>query len=552
MTLYPFFLHAWFCRRRFVRLLAAVGAVMATGRADERARPDVAQGVVMMSPFEVSANRFDFIGWQTYRSPHFVVYSDGGEKTVRPLLREMEMLHLASEALWGQPAPRRAPVVVVLPASSSDWRKLRSRGAVRWQVEVSTFGRFAYCLVAEYDWEREGAQTLWAALAGLEANWIGPEPSFAVSKGVSSYFETATFRENTVTVGEYNSRVRVLQDLGWMQWSRFFAITSESPEYVRDGPDLRRFMAQSALWVQYLLDPAAPERRKNLRQWNAVFAAGWRPPETLFQSLFGLDYSALKTTLWERTLTGRGAPRRFTFSAEELAFEITVEAAKTKAMRELFVLIQILNQRVEASEEALDSLLGKGLETAALRPLLVEACLNWKRPEAAATLLDELIAEGDATPESYAMAAGLRLERSLGAALAINGRLSAEDTSLIQSWCEQALAMEPRLVQANEVSAVAVGWGASVSPVGIQTLTRRFERLRENGRLDWCLAALAMTQWRLGDEREARKVSEYLLQSLAVRAPVKVVARDLLAQLPEQAEVPSIETEADAAAGSGG
>src|SRR5688572_25382778 len=85
---------------------------------------------VKMSPYEVSANSVGFEGWIKLRTEHYILYTDASVDEATNVLRELEMVHVATQYFFRRPASKRRPVVVVLPCSWSDWRKIASKGNV--------------------------------------------------------------------------------------------------------------------------------------------------------------------------------------------------------------------------------------------------------------------------------------------------------------------------------------------------------------------------------------------------------------------------------------
>lgn len=114
-------------------LLRASAAFVAWGAAVLAAEGPV----VALSPYEVTASTMQFKNWIKVSSPHFSIYTDISALEAMTIAREMEMLHLAAQHFFGRVALHRAPMVFVLPATGSDWRKLDSKGSVEWKVAIS-------------------------------------------------------------------------------------------------------------------------------------------------------------------------------------------------------------------------------------------------------------------------------------------------------------------------------------------------------------------------------------------------------------------------------
>lgn len=515
------------------KLLFTVGLSLAalwTTRAPAAEPAPPAETAVMMSPYEVKANSVEFKGWTKLRSPNFVVYTDARAQEVRPLVRQMEMLHMIAQVMFGRRPLAHEPMTIILPTSRSDWRKLRSKGRVEWKVAVSGFNTYAYGSLVEYDWQRDGIDTLWAGMSSTETRWLGLELPFTLNKGVAFFYETLKVGDGGVRIGRGNPRVAALNHYGWMDWSRLFGVGAGSSEFVKESGDLYRFSGQASLFVHYLLTREDTVSLPQLLQWGALLEAGVAPTSEHFQAVFGLTYDALQARL-EKFLNGEEFKVKiFGFPPEALNFVVTEVDVKVQEMRDLFVLVQIINQQVDDSKASLDVLLAKGLTTRALAPLLIEACADWGRPTETLTELRAMLAEGHDAAEAYALAAKLLLEESMKID-DIDSWIAAEPAAQARRWCEAALEREPLLLEANECLTALLVHGETVTPEDVDRVKHRCEVMAGNGRTDVCLAALALGAWRAGDPDRARRICQHVLGSDYAGKRARTLVEGVLARI---------------------
>ncbi|HUR56815.1 MAG TPA: hypothetical protein VM029_03840, partial [Opitutaceae bacterium] len=382
-----------------------LGGVLAAVVVAAAAEPHAEGPMVKMSPYEVTASTVQFKHWIKVSSPHFCVYTDVSALEAMTIVREMEMLHLAAQQFFGRPALRRRPMIFVLPASGSDWRKLESKGRVEWKVAISDPAHTVVDLVlAHYDWQARDLDLVWAEVGAAECHWLNLPLPLWFERGVMGFLETAEFTKDSIALGRVSERVRHVQETGWLPWGRLFAVSVQDREYRKDG-EFQRYAGQCIAFVQYMLAHSDAAWLERLMTWTALMDAGVPPTEAEFNAVFGQDWKAWQKTM-ERYLGG-GTYKIVTaqFKPEMLKFDVLQLDAPPREMRELFILGQILNQNVPASQVSLDSLLAKGLESEGLREILVEACLKWDRADAVSENLRRLIAAKSTNPEVYALAA---------------------------------------------------------------------------------------------------------------------------------------------------
>lgn len=479
--------------------------------------------VVEMSPYEVSAASVEFEGWKKLISPNFIVYTDAASTEVRPAIEKLEMVFMATQVTLGRRPLVHAPITVVLPSSRSDWKKIRSKGKVKWKVGATSFDELAYFVILEYDWQDEGVDLLYAITSNLNFELLGVKGAFPIRRGLTYFFETAELIDGALNIGGANRRVSFLKNERWFDWERFFAIHPSSPEFVRDSYDVHRFSAQSAIFVHYMLMQEDPQVKEQLWEWNALLHAGNKPTEVLFQSVFGMNWSELRKTMKDYLSKGSFTTRLYRFPPESMKFVVTELDIKAQEMRELFVLVQINNQKIEDSELALDSLLKKGLKTEELRAMLVGACLSWKRPEAALKVLRDMVASGNQFPEVYTAAAELIFESQ-----PLEGFPPVELLDEVASLLTIALKEEPLWADAIEGMTQVLATGVAVGDEQVQEIKQLCLRLQGNGQTDGALVSLAFASWRNGDEARAKRVCDLLAGSLFTRRPAKLFAERIV------------------------
>ncbi len=494
-------------KRWLIPIVLGIGLIVPTGAwAEEQEAP------VEMSAYEVMAHSVKFRNWKKLSSPNFTVYTDARSRRVRGLVREMEMMHLAAQVILGRRPLHHEPVRVILPNSWSDWRKLRSRGEVQWQVAVSSLSSFSPTCLVEYNWNEDGAKIMWASLGKIEMDLLGLNTSFAFSRGIGSFFETVRPVSGGLRIGIPNRRMTAVIDYGFYDWSRFFTFNGLSPEFTRDGNAVHRIDGQAAVFVHYWMMQDESRRIDRLFDWNARLLAGAEPTSDLFCKVFEMDFF-----IWQEEafnyVRQKGFPAiDYAIAPGALDFVVTELDVKTAEMRELFTLAQILNQKVEASEEALDTLLKRGLATSDLMPMLVGACLEWERYEAAESLLGEMINEGDEAAKTHAEYARLAFRRIVEMPTP-SSRLSEEEYHELASRFVSALAREPIRSGVNARWAWVVALREDLSASDLDELRRVCRRMDGNGDTDDPLAALAFASWRMGDTNTAERLHRLLEES---------------------------------------
>ena len=484
---------------------------------------------IVMSPFEVSANSVEFEQWVKVRTPQLLIYSDAPVNDVLATARELEQLRIAGERYLGRDSRTAAPRIIVLPTSRSDWRSIEHAGGPEWRVAISSpAGQLVDLILVQYNWQLRGRSVLRAATGSAHLrslNLLGP-PWF--DRGMGFFLETARFGADTVEFGRMSVRARALWLRGWMPWPRFFELRYSSPEFLQsDG--VRRYTGQCAAFVHYLLTHPDPIWRERLMRWRSLLRAGREPTEEAFRSVFGQNWTEWQATMERHRKDRRENVTTIRLTAAERDFRVEQVNLPVQEMRELFLLAQILNQRIPASEQALDNLLARSLKTEGLRELLVEACAKWKRDDGRQAHLRALVEAGSANPAVHAMYAWNVFRRDVPRTT-IHSRLG-EEAAMIRASCTRALALEPSHERALNLLAWTHALGPSVNREDILAIEQAYRTILGTAPTGEILSALTIAHGRAGNLGTARGIGELLVESPLAGRDAKEVAAALLTEI---------------------
>ncbi len=484
-----------------------------------------AEAPVQMSPYEVSANSVEFQGWRKAASPNFVIYTDARAKDADVALRELEMLHAMAQGYFRRKAINRPPMVFVLPTGGSDWRKIESMSGVQWRVAISDPAHTLLDLiVAHYDWQ-QNRTLVFAEFGRAELKALNlPEPLW-FQRGMMGFFDAANVSGDSVSLGHLSYKAGHVVRGGWLPWRAVFRVNFQSPEYV-ESEKIGRLNGQTSVFVQYLLTHKEPVWVDRLMEWVAITESNAEPSESEFKRVFGQDWKN-----WEKAMDTylRGGEYRISslrFPKGALETKATHTTPPVREMRELFVLVQILNQRVPASSEALEKLLAKGLKTEGLRELLVEACLARDHPDLALAELRKIITAGNASAEVYALVSSLGF-RARVREVTLAGQVG-EGAEELRVWSEKAVEMEPRHREANHTGAWLAALAPAVGAPQIEAIKGAYKRLAGQASTMHIVAALAVALHRSGEVASARGLAQKLLDSPYTDREPRGVAMEIL------------------------
>ncbi len=492
--------------------------------ADPSGRP-INDKPIVLSPFEVVASTVEFKHWIKLSSPHYILYTDAGEKEAMLILRHSEMLRKAAEVFFRRPALQLGPTILVLPTSSSDWRKIAAKGIVQWKAGTTEHDRVTPIIIVEYDWDGDGVETLLSAEAVTELRALNLDGPLWFTYGTGKFFGAAEFADDVIKVGQPTAEIYALRDDRWLPWPDFFGATMRSPEFTHEAL-IHRFSAQSSLFVQYMLTNKDPVWTTRLLIWNSLLKAGNSPTEPAFKDVFGQDWPAWRSTLEHYMMDGEYVLKVIKMTPAEAKCQVIKHELRTVEMRDLFVLCQVLNQHIPASEQTLDSLLANGLKTKSLRGLLALACLSHRRNPPALAVLQELIAEDSKNPDVYATAANLLFDRHVKKR-SIRASLG-DDQAQIEAWVRKAVELEPRYADANELLSWTLALAPQVDAAKIKEIKGVYDRLTGAIPTSPLVAALATAYWRAGNAPFARRLAEVVDKSPYSLPADRTVAHELL------------------------
>lgn len=500
---------------------------------------------IALSPFEVRAESIEFKDWIKIESPHFLLYTDASSKVAMRLVKEMEMVHQAAQFYFRRTAVKIPPVIVVLPTGRSDWRKIANKGGVEWQVASSMVGNTRNIISIQYDWQQDGLDSMWSMIGTREVRSMNIKGPLWFNRGVSSFFHTVEFRNDTLTIGKQSIYAYTVSQRGWMNWPKFFSISHRSPEFVKDSDTLHHYLGQSAVFAHFLLTNSDPAWTQRLIRWAAYLEAGNEPTEESFKETFQLDWKGFEKMVDQMLNGGKYTTGIIKFPPAALAFPVTKVDLPAREMRELFVLTQILNQDTPDSDKSLEALLARGLKIEGFRELLADACQKRDRLDSNLEELRSIMSNGSANPAVYTQAATILFNRSVPK-YTPDARLGA-DTQQIREWCNKALELEPLYVEANELLAWTEAFAPSVEKTNLEAIARICRTLDGKAATDQALTALAIARWRSGGLKQARTLCERLNASPFTGPQAKTITKDLLARLDASVSISTVPADAAAA-----
>lgn len=242
--------------------------------------------------------------WLEAESPHFLVYSDGGEEELRAQVQLLEDYHRLLRALVpASDAQTGNKLRLYLVRSAAELRKVRNSGSGTSGFYIATSEGIAAFAIRKEDGTGFGAHDIifheYAHHFMLQ-NFAANYPSWYI-EGFAEYLSTTAFTDSSIEIGRYNEvRASWLRDT-WLPLDRI--LTSDSVP-LDTSRDVARFYAQSWLMVHYLM--REPERRAAMERYLRAFGAG-EDPKTSFRTAFGKD--AVEFT---RALRGYGRDMTFT------------------------------------------------------------------------------------------------------------------------------------------------------------------------------------------------------------------------------------------------
>jgi len=192
--------------------------------------------------------------WREVRSPHFLIYTNAGDKRGREIaMRFEQMRKLFGALLVRDRVSFSAPLVILafkdavgLKQVAPLWKgKPIDLAGIYLPGEDKNF----IALDASADGNYPVVFHEYAHMM-LSANY--PRAHVWFDEGFAEYYSSIRITPKEVKIGEPPHSARILAD-GMMPVEELFAITAESPEYNENSPKRQLVYAQSWLVVHYLL-----------------------------------------------------------------------------------------------------------------------------------------------------------------------------------------------------------------------------------------------------------------------------------------------------------
>jgi hypothetical protein len=483
--------------------------------------------VVSLSAFEVTAERIDFNKWIKVTSPNFVIYTDASIKETRLLAKQLEMTQQAVQFYFRRGLRKGPPLIVILPTTQSDWRKVKST-STQWKPASVLLEESRSLVVLDDDWQ-ESPGYLLAMVGTHSCDLMNIEGPMWFSTGLTSFFSTISFSGDSLKIGKEGPWSLAVAKLGFMDWNRFFKVDYKSPEFYTDSTQHERFVGQATAFIHYLLTNSDKTAVTKLLRWSSICEGKDKLTEQDFQSVFGENYEGMQRDIKKLQDGGSYTSDKISFPPQALKFEIQNEPASPKKMRELFVLAQAMVQQTPDSLDAIDSILKKGLKNEDLRDLLADSCLFRGRPSDALKQYRTLIDSGSTNAAVYEKAASIEM-REAKVTNNLDHRLGAEQDQA-EKWAKHAIELDPLFFDAYATLAWVHASGAEVKPSDVQLISEICHALSGRGPTDEPLAALAVAYWRSGDVKKAQKIDALLLDSPYTRRETRNIVEDLQKRL---------------------
>jgi hypothetical protein len=495
---------------------------------------------VFLPPFVVETERTDFNNWSKTVSAHYIIYTDQGIDQAKTLIQSLEKLRVASARLLGRELLRTDRMIFVLPDSHSDWARLEHLGKEEWKPAAQglTYTPVRLCLVktlsglGQFLTHSDEGYYFYSML-GISLGRNSGLPSLLwFDRGLGNLVGNSIVEDNSVKLGRSSIKERVpLRSKGFIPWNRFFAINTNSPEYLKSG-EIKRYDAQCSVFMRYLLTDDDPNSREKLLHWVNYLGTGRTASEEAFKATFGQDWAQWQLMMDVYMKKRERHVQTFTFKQGEVDTQSKTVDLKAVEMRELFLIAQLLSQKKEEMLPLLEHMLKKGLRSECLRPLLVSACIRNSKNLDALEQLRCLMKTGTDNPQVYEEAARILLKLRVGA-LDLESRLGPQDME-IRIWAQKALDLEPCSLLASQVLAFSYALEYPLAPASVQLISEHLRKVGEHPARLELMTSLALAQARQGNHSEAHELCEKILEELGDSYPQASFIRQLKAQLENQ------------------
>jgi tetratricopeptide (TPR) repeat protein len=282
--------------------------------------------------------------WRRAESPHFVIYSNGGERQLREAARTLEAYDAVLRALLqpsGQPSPNKLEVYLL--------RGTTNLRAV-WPG-VSEMVRGFYIAAPDLI----AAFALYTNEGGLDAqevlfheyahhfmlqNTSEAYPAWYV-EGFAEFVQTVEFDDDRAIVGNY-SEARAADILHrWVSIEEFL----DSGNAHLNGLQMLQFYAESWVATHYLMK--TPERMEGMTAYLRALEHGANPVDA-FEPSFGITPAQFEAEL--RTYS-RGGISRFAMPEPEIDVAAIMVTRLSEAADDLLLPIARMRKGVPASEQ---------------------------------------------------------------------------------------------------------------------------------------------------------------------------------------------------------
>ncbi len=332
-------------------------------------------------------------GWLRLRSPHFLLFTDAGDKAGRALLESLEQVREVFREPGGSPRGSPLPVRVYLFASAGEYRKFQPSAPVKGFYQGGPDANHIVLLSS-------GAETRRIAFheyVHLVLNHSSVRLPQWFEEGVAEFYSTLEVRRGKIVVGRpVESHVRLLAASDWLGAETLAAVTRRSP-LLDEAGRAGIFYAQS--WALVHMLNFSELYRGRLAGYAARLADG-EPAASAFESAFGRTLSQALEDL-------RGYLAGARFPVAELAWEplepatVTVEPLPESEREAALLGLQLELGLWDASEEMLRRLARGPAPAPVLETARAKLAMMRNDFEAARRHLEAAIAAGSAEPSTY-------------------------------------------------------------------------------------------------------------------------------------------------------
>jgi len=213
--------------------------------------------------------------WTRASSPHFEVYTTGGERRAREALTYFEQVRGFFEMFLSLPPTTRRPTRVILFSNASEYAPYRISAAA---AAYEQPGRDRdYIVMYDLNGDSEPIIVHEYAHLALERSGGASYPVW-LSEGLAEFFSTMEPAKDRVVLGRAPlGRLRTIQSETLLSVSRLIGVGRDSPEYTSDHVGM--FYAQS--WALTHMLVAGERYQPKVDQFLALVARGTSVSESL-------------------------------------------------------------------------------------------------------------------------------------------------------------------------------------------------------------------------------------------------------------------------------